>query len=978
MKFKLILLLLFLNAISLFSEENKPPMYFDALTINEGLSHNTVYCMMQDTYGYVWIGTQNGLNKYDGYNIKVIRTNEEDSKGFKGKIITALLEDSKGNIWVGTRKNGINIKNSNTGKFTNLNAIFKVIEGFEITSFLEDDEQNIWIATNGAGLVKYHPDNQNIIHFHTSNNNINNDIVFDIKQDKFGFVWIAEYTDGISYLDEDNTFKNTIVHPDFTGYRRKILVDDDYLWIGTERGGVFKVNLIKKEFEKEYLSTSSVGLSSNLVRGLYKNDKNELFIATDGEGLNIFNENNMKVNHYEYEPNQSFSINSNALFCFLEDKSGNIWIGTYNGGVNICKKNKTWFELIAANVDNLKSLDQRSILAIHETQNGDIWLGTDGGGVCWLDKENNVFSSKTFNHIPNQPNTISGNVVKTIYEDFDGNIWMGFFGAGLDKYNPKTKKIIHYGNENGLNGRNIWTIAQRKNGELWFGTLGDGINIFNPNTNEFKYIVHNPNDPQSIPANSIMVLLVDNNENVWIGTQDNGLCIWNEKLGFKYFNNENNNAHIGNEIRTIFEDSKGNIWIGTEDHGLSLWQSEDGFKNISKSQGLIANSVMGITEDSQGFIWVTTYDGISRVNPSNFNVMNFYFKSNQFNQMSILTSSSGRLLFGGIKGLNTIYGDNVIETQPQPDLILTDFKVFNKSIPVGKLKDGRTILDTNIERVQNIQLQYYDNSFSFRFAAIDFTYTNAFIYEYKMEGFDEEWQQTSKGQPSANYTNIDPGKYTFKVRLLDKQIAVNVIISPPFWTTPWFKLTTFLILAFAILGTAYLFFKRREATHQQKLLEAESQILQLTNEKLASEVNAKNSKLMFSSMQMAYKNQVLGDIKKDLEKNIIEPNRGLRAILRKLETELENKDYWEEFNIYLNEVDQDFVKSLVAQHPELTKNDIRISTLIRLQLNTKEIASLLNVSTRAVEKSRQRLKKRLNLYKNQDLDKYILNFNSKK
>jgi DNA-binding CsgD family transcriptional regulator len=262
-----------------------------------------------------------------------------------------------------------------------------------------------------------------------------------------------------------------------------------------------------------------------------------------------------------------------------------------------------------------------------------------------------------------------------------------------------------------------------------------------------------------------------------------------------------------------------------------------------------------------------------------------------------------------------------------------------------------------------------DQSFSIGFIAIDYTNPLENEFSYKMEGFNEQWQLTSSGEHSASYTNLDPGDYVFKVRHSGKEAAIKVHIKPPFWQTLWFR--ALLIIFFAGLLVTGIFFliKRREAAHKQ-------QLLKLQNEKLATELEAKNSKLMFSAVQMAHKNEILTDVKKDLQALDETPGTKLRQLVRKLDRELMSEDYWEEFNVYFNQVDQHFIKAILEEHPELTQNDLRLCSLLRINLSTKEIASLLNISNRGVEQSRYRLKKRLGLGTEDDLSRYITMFNS--
>jgi streptogramin lyase/DNA-binding CsgD family transcriptional regulator len=522
----------------------------------------------------------------------------------------------------------------------------------------------------------------------------------------------------------------------------------------------------------------------------------------------------------------------------------------------------------------------------------------------------------------------------------------------------------------------VWSITERKNGNLLVATVGDGIYTVDKQTKEVSRFQTKTNTLNSLTDENITIVFADNSDRIWIGSLDSGLDMVDESNNYnEYFkHNPLDSFSISNdEIRTIFQDRSGDIWIGTEGGGLNRWLGKGRFEHIDKEDGLIANSVMGITEDDNGLIWITTFKGISRLDKKTKAIKNFNFRTsqnaNQFNQNAILTDSNGKLYFGGVNGLHAIEPESVIENNLQTELLFTDLKIYGESVPVGKLEDGRTILRKNIESSSDIWLSYLDQSFTIYFNAIDYTNPLENEFAFQMEGFNENWVYISAGQRSATYTNLDAGTYVFKIKHKEKIASIRIHIKPPFWKTTWFRIFAFLFSLGLIFSGLYFWIKRREAADKRK-------ILQLQNEKLATEVETKNSKLMFSSVQMAHKNEILTEVKKDLIDLQKTPEKDTRSLVRKLDSELKNEDYWKEFNLYFNEVDQKFIDKIIEKYPELTKNDLRLCSLLRMNLSTKEIASLLNISTRAVEQSRYRLKKRLKLDKSEDLSKFITSFNS--
>jgi ligand-binding sensor domain-containing protein/DNA-binding CsgD family transcriptional regulator len=968
-------------------------MHFDHLTIYEGLSHNTVHCLLQDHEGYIWIGTQNGLNKYDGYSFEVIKSNglQGNREGFLGRRITALFEDSKDNLWVGTRKNGINYLDNSTDRFDNLcnDVAFEKIRDHEISSFFEDLEKNIWITTVGGGLLKFDPETRMSQHYTSEKSGLFNNLVFDIVEDKGGGIWVATSGPGINFMQKgSDQFELINVDlpgdPNIDGYRKSLFLDGDYLWIGTEGTGLYRMEIDSQTFFHFSIGPEKNELSFNVVRDITKASDGRLYIATDGGGLNVYNTTTQQFSKYTYQIGEATALNSNALFCFWEDLTGNIWIGTYNGGINIHKANKTWFDLFKPVSGLGNELEHRSILSVYQSRDQKIWVGTDGGGLSWLNQENNRLSFRSLKHDPQDYNSLAGNVVKTVFEDSGNNLWIGIYGTGLDRYNPETGIFSHfqveYNNPNSLGGNNIWSIAEKKDGKLLIGTIGAGLNVYDPATGNFHGFMHNPEDSTSISDDNIMVVFIDREERIWIGTGDKGLDLWDESESqFIHHRHQASDPHslCNDEVRAIFQDSRGIVWIGTEGGGLSGLVGTNEFEHIGLSHGLIDESVMGITEDQAGLLWISSFEGISRIDPVSMEIRNFHFhqnqNNNQFNQNSILTSADGRLFFGGINGLNAIRPEKVKDNASRPSIIFTDLKVFNSSISMGMLPNGRMILDRPIEDAEIVRLSYLDNSFSISFSAIDYTNSLENVFTYKMEGFDGDWQYTTGGQHSATYTNLDPGVFTFIVQHKEEEARITIAIKPAFWQTFWFRLLIVIVSAGLILLGVYIVLLRNEGMHKQQMLEVESEILQLRNEKLAAEVNTKNSKLMFTAVQMAHKNEIITSVKEEFRELHKEPTNKLRQLLRTLDRELMSEDYWKEFNLYLEQVDQHFVQAVIEKHPALTENDLRLCSLMRLHLSTKEIASLLNISVRGVEQSRYRLKKRLGLRSDEDLSKYIAN-----
>ncbi len=983
---------------------------FDYLTIAEGLPHNTVFCLIQDKNGFIWLGTQDGLVRFDGYNCTVFRQNNTENKGFQGKSIHALLEDSRGNLWVGTQTHGLNIRNSQTGEFENLNtnALFAEISKSWIKTLFEDKNGQIWIGTMGKGLWIFDPKKQTIKHFDNTNSTLKDNAISKITQDENGTTWIGTSGKGIYYCAE-NSSEFQQLHAtqtgdtDFDSYRKTIFADKKgAVWVGTEGSGLYRVDVKTKQIQRFTLKN---GLTSNNIMGIAPDNNGALLLATDGGGLNVFNPETQAVTVFTFRTTSNM-LNTNALLDVLIDRDKNIWIGTYNGGVNVFKSHKTWFDTYTHTGNRAGELSHRSVLSLCKRADGRLLVGTDGGGLNVLDTKNKVFST-----ISNNPNGY-GNVVKTILEDNQKRIWLGYFNDGLSLFDAKMGSFKHFrtrpNDPLSISGNNVWSIAQDENSNLWLGILGGGLNYFDTKTQIFRQYKHRANDPLSISSDDVITVLVHKSKQIWVGTNTSGLNVLDEKTEhFKHFSHEVGNPKTlsANDIRCIFQDTKGRLWVGTESAGLNLWLGEGNqFEHFTTQNGLMSNAVMGILEDKNGYLWISTFKGISRFDAEKKVFLNFdfqrnaSFKANQFNQSATVFDTEGGLYFGGINGLTLVRPEEVAFFDKKPTVVLTDFKVFNQSIPIGKLPNGRTILSKNLENAADIHLSYYDNAFSFEFAALDFTEPLKNQYAYKMEGFDDEWRQTTGEQRSITYTNLDPDTYIFKVKgtnnngVWSDEKTIKVVIAPPFWKTWWFKLLVLLILTALAWLALRIYTTRREMALRQKVLESDSAILTLTNEnlaseqvilqlqneKLGSEVQAKNAELMSKAAQTAHKNEVLIEIKEQVEALLdtkeTDKSKALKGLKTRLKTEIEGEKNWEQFTLYFDQIHQNFTTELLKKHPALTPNDLRMCALTRLNMSNKEMAALLNISVLGVEKSRYRLKKRLNLSVEEDLDNYLRAF----
>jgi len=970
------------------AQQRKAELPFAHLTIRDRLSHNTVYCLLQDQYGYIWAGTPHGLNRYDGYDFRLFRTpaRDSDSAGFRGTTITSLLEDHAGRLWVGTAQNGLNVRLPRASQFENLkqDTAFAPIRGYHISALYEDAEGLIWIGTIEGGLLRYDPLRKRSVHYNAARSGLSNDLVFDIIQDRQGRVWVATAGVGLHLLQPDGRFAlvpETVAGADnLAGYHKSLLLDGDSLWVGTEGSGLYGLDL--RSMACGRIRTSPP--ISEGIRDLHMDSAGHIVIATAGDGLQVYQPASNQLDIYTSRRGQPHSLNTDALLCLMTDRSDNLWVGTYNGGINVHWPHQAWFEhMIPQGQPGQQPAQTRSVLSLMQSRSGTVWMGTDGGGVFQWDPQDASLPVPQFVHDPGNPASLAGNVVKSLLEDQKGRIWMGTFSEGLSRYDPATNRFTHfrhaYWQPGSLSGNNVWSMAERQNGAIWIATLGGGISVWDPRTERFRVHTTDPQIPGSLIDPNIAVVFVDQADQVWAGSLSRGLERWDpdRQIFIHHQHDPADSLSLSDDaVRVIFQDRRGDLWIGTEGGGLNRWLGGGQFERIGTREGLLDLNVMGISEDQEGWLWLSTYEGLTRFHPETRTFQSFDFRSevntNQFNQLALITLRDGRIMGGGIEGVHTISPHRLAKAPPAPRVFLTDLQVFNQRIEPGPSLNDNVYLKKRIEVADTIFLDHADQAFTLFFASTRYDARSQFSY--RMRGFNDDWQLGSPGQNRATYTDLPPGSYHFEVSLDGEIAAVMLRISPPFWETFWFRVLMTL-LGLSIIGLSMaIMVRRREQQHEQELLVANAKILALENEQLNNTLKTQNAKLMSSSAQAAQKNELISALKDQLQSLPVGAPDRLKSILDTMDRELKGEKYWEEFDFYMHHVDKAFTQAILARHPDLTQNDLRICLLIRLNLTTKETAALLNITPRGVEQSRYRLKKRLNLPREADLRQYIHGF----
>lgn len=809
--------------VALYAQNDVPVHY---LGIENGLSNNDVTSIYQDKYGFMWFGTYDGLNKFDGYNFKTFRNRLSDTLSLINNRIVALEEDLNNNLWVGTKK-GVSLYSNRTSKFSPVYCYFlkshsiKKIEG-SVNGIKKDQAGNILIGTGGNGLLVFAKGSKRAIQIplHYKSLLVLSYHVQAIEFDESHRVWL--FIQGIG-LCRYNTGTHEIKLINNQVKTGNCLVSDkaDKLWLGTENG-LYGYD-IALDMYKRY--TEAAGkLTNDKVVYLCLDKKQNLWVATDGGGINILDTKTDKISYYLPAPNKK-SLNSAAVYAIYEDKENRKWIGTLRGGINIIDEQRNRFKTVSHDPLNSNSLINDFVLSFCEEQNGNIWIGTDGGGLSYWNRKQNSYIN--FKHNSANPSSISNDFVTNIIKDYLGKIWIATYGGGINRYNKSNHTFEHFScifPRYHLDDRNVWKLYEDVDKNLWAGTCEGGrLYKFNRQTNQFE--------PFDEKLTDVLSLYEDKTGVMWAGT-------FGELIKIDKINKIHERFATGNAVRAIYEDKSGVLWLGTEGNGLLKFDRKvHTFSSYTESNGLASNSVLNILEDNQHNLWMSTFNGISKLNARRNSFKNFYvsdgLQSNQFNYNAALITRYGEFIFGGIKGFNIFSPERITFNNTMPKLQLTGMKINN--IPIeqsGDYANGQSLYN-----LDKITLPYSKAVISVDFAALEYSAPDKIAYAYYLEGWDKGWNEVDKLR-TANYSRLNEGNYVLHIKSTNAEGVwntteriIHIHVLPP-WYRSWWAYSFYIIVLFAILYF-YLDYKSR-----QSKLEYEIKVAHLNTEK-EKELNEK-------------------------------------------------------------------------------------------------------------------------------------------
>lgn len=829
----------------------RPAIKFKNLSTAEGLSVENATCILQDRHGFIWAGTRDGLNKYDGYKFIAYRNSPGDSTTLGGNYISDIDEDNQGNLWIATQDGGVSRYNRKEDKFYNYlsdPADSSSLSDNMALSVLVDSQDNIWIGTKG-GLDRFDKNTRGgFVHYRHnagSPNSLADNYVNKVFEDSGGQLWIGTIGGGLDQFDK-RTARFTHFRHDpaddrtISGNNIISMYEDreKNLWIGTNGSGLNKLDRGTNVFTRFRHEPGNVNsLTSDAIRSINEDDKGYLWIATENSGLNLYDRKNNRFYAYSPDDHDAFALGAVSLWDIYKDRKGSLWMATYGGGITFIDNEPAKF---IPHHNSAGNFTDNYVLQFAEDDRGNIWMGT-GSGIVVLNPEGDTLHR--FSHRP-EPASLASNVVLSLKQTSDREIFVGTYRGGLGLLkNPETHSFYNFpvdtaGNA-GVSSDIVHSLAEDKKGNLWIGTEV-GLDCYNKNERTFTHYYNQARAVgqagTALAKPKVYTLLADSKDNLWIGTEGDGLDRFDQATRrFTHYGHErkNQNSLSNDIINSLFEDSKGNLWVGTN-NGLNLFQADTRtFTHYSQKDGLPNNVIQSIVEDDRGNLWLGTNHGLSRFDPARRSFRNYEVDDGLqgaiFNHSASLKTSYGELFVGGSKGFNRFHPDSIHVNSFVPPVFITDFLVFNK--PVRANAEGSP-LTAHINDAKEITLSYQQSVFSFEFAALNYTLPENNQYAYKLEGFDDEWNHVGT-QRKATYTNLDPGEYTFRVKASnndgiwnDEGVAVKVIITPPYWATWWFRTLVVVAVAGAVVG----FFRYRINSVKAQKVELEKQVGERTAE----------------------------------------------------------------------------------------------------------------------------------------------------
>lgn len=809
--------------ILIFIPINLTPQTRKFFSTDNGLSNSLINQIYQDKRGFVWIATEYGLNKFDGKQFEIYKHSDDNPSSIRHNYVRTLYEDSSGKFYVGTIS-GLMEYNRDANSFSDINMYKdgKLIYP-HITSIIELYTGDIWLTTSGQGVFSCKRGENHFVYESDLMNSLSSIYLNSIYEDSRKRVWIGSENDGLNCYDPSTGETRIFRAPESISSNNISAFEEDdkgNIYIGTLTQGL---NILPANNDK-FKHIPHTGGGQLFVKSLIINEKNDLLIGTDGQGLKIYNDEKNIIEDYDVS-SVPFNFSNGKIHSIIIDRDKNTWFGFFQKGVFFVPTAENKFDYFGYKSTNYNSIGSNSVTAIHKDRQGTIWIGTDNDGIYGI---NDTGDRLYHYHKTQSPHSIP-NIIHSIYEDSSGNMWLGSYTDGLSKFDKNTgycEYIQPFSNEK------VYCITQDNNDNILVGTYGSGFFTLDKNGKILDHYESSKREMDLLTVDElsndwINAIMCDRDGLIWIGHFKGLSCFDPVKKTFLNFFSKNN-ILPQTVVQSLHQDREGLIRIGTSSGLYSFDKATQTMNVYTTKDGLSNDVICGITSDNENNLWISTYEGISKYKADEKRFINYYasdgLQGNEFSRGAVFKDNNGKIFFGGTNGVNAFYPEKIVEERKELNIVLTKFFLYNKAIKKGDKSGDKEIISTSVLDAELFTLAYDDNTFSFEFSTFDFSNPERISFQYKMDNLNNEWMTTSPGINRITYNNLLPGRYYFHVRAYDNDNyspirTIEVVITPPWYKSLWAYFIYLLLFILALyLIVSYIISKIR---HREELMQKE-------------------------------------------------------------------------------------------------------------------------------------------------------------
>jgi diguanylate cyclase (GGDEF)-like protein len=805
------LLLIAASHVMAAPDSNHPSRFkVNPLYLESGLSRDWVNTVRRDAAGYLWVGTDNGLRRYDGYEYTVFNSNPKDPGSIGSNSVWSLLIDSRQTLWAGTRM--LSAFNADTETFDN----YPITGGNIVWGLAQGPGEMLWIGTESFGLLGFDMREREVIYHSLRQDKLHEipDTITEIINDRYdsSILWMTA-TAGLFRFDTKNHEFQRIYSAAELGHIRLVATSaltmdrQGKIWM-TSESGLYVIDPKKKTYRRYRREKgNSRSLSTDVLTAIFIDSKERIWIGTDKQGAHIYQPATDDFIHIPASSIEPNAFGPAAINQICEDDNGSLWFGVGSFGVQRISQHLEKFITIGPGIGE-RQLSWDLLLDLLEDRNGHIWIATDGGGLNRYDPESGRIIK--YYHDPDNPKSLGNNSVIALEEDRRGRLWVGTWAGGLNRFDPKTGEFVRYQNNptapanRTIGNNNIFQIVEDEEGWLWLSVWNFGLQRFNPDTGEFiSYRFNDENDKSGLINGSINANEASRYGWRWIGSY----------MGLEKYDPQTQRftrvrlIKENHEILDLYEDPAGILWVATTE-SLIRYDSQTGaIKQYTMADGLADPFVASIEQDKNGRLWLGTRGGLSLFDPLQETFESFDkfdgLPANEFGRYSHLMSSDGLMYFGGNSGLVVFDPQNLPRNTRVPKVVLTGLELFQKQVVPGQ----SPYLPKQINQIDKLVLPYDQRDLNLEFAALDFIAPTKNRYRYRLEGLEDNWTEVDSSRRRARYTNLDPGKYQFQVIASNNDdvwnedgVKLDLVIVPPWWMTWWARVLAVMLGLYAVYG----------------------------------------------------------------------------------------------------------------------------------------------------------------------------------